>query len=95
MNNYLLAALVLGLTALSFIADRFRNPDKVFRAWFWLALIAFVEVAAGLFRAGNYTRPNDMLLAEIWSNAFQWLFMGLALLSLASLRKPGLQSRES
>jgi hypothetical protein len=79
--NWLLIAWLLALTFLScYGIERVGNRGSLWLAWVWLAAIPFSHFVMALFRAGNFRHAQDMLLIEIWSDAFAWLFLGLSIL---------------
>jgi hypothetical protein len=83
--NHLLVALLIALAVISFRSDKAPNPSAIRMAWIWFACIPFTHVVTTLFRAGNYRNPYDIALVEIWSDGFQWLFLGLSIVSLANV----------
>jgi hypothetical protein len=83
--NYLLVALLIVIAVISFHSDKAPNPAPTRVAWIWFACIPFTHVVTTLFRAGNVRDPYDITLIEIWSRGFQWLFVGLSIVSLANV----------
>jgi tellurite resistance protein TehA-like permease len=80
--NWLLVAYLLALTIVSCQAAKIGLRGSLWLAWVWLAAIPFSHFAMALFRAGNFRNPRDMVLVEIWSDGFAWLFLGLSMLCL-------------
>lgn len=81
--NWLLIAYLLCLTFISFSPGSRGAPLGLRGAWICLAAIPFSYFFMALFRAGNFRHPQDIVLIEIWSDAFAWLFLGLSMLFVA------------
>lgn len=80
--NWFLVAYLVALTYLTV-----QRKDSLSTAWSWLGILAISHFVFALFRAGNATNPRDLILVEIWANGFQWLFLGLSILSLVGALK--------
>ena len=93
--NYLSVTLLVTLVVISFRSDKAPNPSGIRMAWIWFACIPFTHVVTTLFRAGNYRNPYDIALVEIWSDGFQWLFLGLSILALVNVFAPAAAPRAS
>ena len=79
---WLLIAQLLALTYVSCHPAAVVDRGLLRAAWCWLAAVPVSQFAMALFRAGNFRDARDMVLIEIWSNGFLWLFAGLSLFCL-------------
>jgi len=64
--------------------------ESLFRvAWILYSCIPFTHAFFTLFRAGCSGSPRKLVLVEIWTNGFAWLFLGISLLILLNALIPG------
>ena len=80
--NWILIAYLLSLVWLSTHKERLPRGFSLKGAWNWFALIPISHFVFALLRACYFRDSGDLMLIEIWSDGFGWLFLGFSMLCL-------------